>query len=134
MSAFLVTVLTMRLSSLAIRWYVASILGLCSSTAGAASTVTLPAWVCAHPDAIFAGGFEAGDIAPPSNPSLGSGGTKGSTTRQVHVAGLGTGTQTYFLYVPTNYTPQRAWPLLLALHGYAPYGYADLYASNVRDD
>jgi len=96
--------------------------------------MSLPAWVCAHPDAIFAVGFEPGQTAPPSNPSLGGGGAKGSTTRQVHVAGLGSGTQTYFLYVPTNYTPQRAWPLLLALHGYAPYGYADLYASNVRDD
>lgn len=124
----------MYLSSLAVSRYVAALLAVSSSVAAAVSTVTLPAWVCAHPDAIFAVGFEPGQIAPPSNPSLGVGGAKGSITRQVHVAGLGSGTQTYFLYVPTNYTPQRAWPLLLALHGYAPYGYADLYASNVRDD
>jgi hypothetical protein len=102
--------------------------------AGAASTVTLPAWVCAHPDAIFANGYEAGQDVVPSDPSRGAGGAIGSTTRTVHVSGLGTGTQTYFLYVPVGYTPQRAWPLMLALHGYAPYGYAGLYASNVRDD
>jgi poly(3-hydroxybutyrate) depolymerase len=134
MSVLRDTVLIMRWCSLAESGYAALFLAVCSSTAGAVSSVTLPAWACAHPDAIFVGGFETGQIAPPTNPSLGSGGTKGSTTRQVHVTGLGGGTQTYFLYVPTNYTPQHAWPLLLALHGYAPYGYAGLYASNVRDD
>lgn len=102
--------------------------------AGAASTVTLPAWVCAQPDAIFASSYEAGPVAVPSDPSHGQGGGAGSITRTVHVSGLGSGTQTYFLYVPVGYTPQRAWPLVLALHGYAPYGYAGLYASNVRDD
>ncbi len=27
----------------------------------------------------------------------------------------------YVIYVPTNYTPDRAWPLLVFLHGYHPY-------------
>ena len=101
--------------------------------ASAVSTAILPAWVCAHPDAILAAGFEAGQIAPPSNPSLGSGGTKGSITRQVHVAGLGSGTQSYYLYVPANYSSARAWPLLLALHGVAPYP-GNTYAAMIRDD
>jgi len=133
MSVRRATVLTMRLSSLAVNWYAALILALCTSTAGAVSTVTLPAWVCAHPDAIFAGGFQAGQVVLPSNPSLGSGGAKGSITRKLHIAGLGSGIQTYYLYVPANYTPARAWPLLLALHGVAPYP-GNTYAAMIRDD
>jgi predicted esterase len=123
----------MHLRSLAVKLCVALIFALCRGTAGAVSTATLPAWVCAHPDAIFAGGFEAGQSALPSNPSLGSGGAKGSITRKVHVAGLGSGTQTYYLYVPTNYTAARAWPLMLALHGVAPYP-GNAYAAMIRDD
>jgi poly(3-hydroxybutyrate) depolymerase len=103
-----------------------------SGLAGAVSNVTLPTWVCAHPDAIFVDGYESGQTAPPSNPSNGSGGALGSGTRSVHIVGLGTGTQTYSLYVPTNYTPSRAWPLLLVLHGVAPY--PDTYAAMTRDD
>jgi poly(3-hydroxybutyrate) depolymerase len=106
--------------------------GLHSAAATAVQTVFLPAWVCAHPDAIFANGFEAGPFAVPSDPSNGSGGALGSITRNVHVAGLGSGTQTYFLYVPDSYTPSKAWPLLLALHGVAPY--PDSYAAMTRDD
>lgn len=71
-------------------------------------------------------------VAPPGDPSYGSGGAIGSVTREVHVAGLGTGTQTYYLYVPTNYAPTRSWPLLLVLHGVGPY--PDTYATMLRDD
>jgi poly(3-hydroxybutyrate) depolymerase len=109
-------------------------LATCSVAAGAATTVTLPAWACTHPDTIFANGVELGQTAPPSDPSHGSGGIFGSSTRSVHITGLGSGTQTYFLYVPSNYTALRSWPLLLALHGYAPYGYQENYAETIRDD
>ncbi|HTI96553.1 MAG TPA: hypothetical protein VL425_08620, partial [Rudaea sp.] len=98
----------------------------------AAQSVTLPAWVCTHPEAIFAGGFEAGEIAVPHLPSNGSGGAVGSVTRTLHIASLGNGTQPYYLYVPANYTPNHPWPFLLALHGTAPY--PDTYAAMTRDD
>ncbi len=113
---------------------------LCASIAAAApalaaSTVTLPSWVCSQPDALFEGGFDAAQAALPRDPSLGSGGAyPGAQTRTLHIAGLGSGTQNYYLYVPPDYTPEHAWPLLLALHGVAPFGSADSYAMAVRDN
>ena len=97
----------------------------------AAQTVALPAWVCAHPDAIFVSKFDTAEFAVPHDPSNGSGGAKGITTHTLHIAGLGTGTQTYYLYVPTPYTPSQAYPFLLALHGTAPYANRNNYASDV---
>jgi len=103
--------------------------------ADAALSVSLPAWACAHPDSIFASGFQAGQSAVPTNPSNGIGGAfPGSIARTLHVSGLGSGTQTYYLYVPDAYTPMHAWPLLLALHGTAPFGSADSYAQAVRSN
>jgi poly(3-hydroxybutyrate) depolymerase len=98
-----------------------------------AQTVTLPAWVCAHADAVFRGGFESTDSAVPHDPSMGSGGAyPGFKTAQVSVQGLGT--QPYYLYVPTNYSPAHSWPLLLALHGAGGPGTADAAAKQVRGD
>jgi hypothetical protein len=117
------------------RGYARFALALCAAApalALSAQSVTLPAWVCTHPDAIYASGFQSGEIAVPHAPSNGSGGVKGSVSRTLHVAGLGNGTQTYFLYVPANYTPNRPWPFVLALHGYVPY--PDTYAQTTRDD
>lgn len=100
----------------------------------ASSSVTLPAWVCADPDVVFDAPFDAPQNAVPHDPSLGSGGAyPGAQTRTLNIPGLGTGTQNYFLYVPADYTPGRAWPLMLVLHGVAPYGSADSYATAVRD-
>jgi poly(3-hydroxybutyrate) depolymerase len=48
------------------------------------------------------------------------------------VAGLGSGTQKYYVYVPNDYTPARSWPLVLALHGVAPAP-GTSYAIAVRD-
>jgi len=48
------------------------------------------------------------------------------------VANLASGVQTYYLYVPTNYTPAQAWPVLLVLHGFGPY--PDTYAATTRDN
>jgi hypothetical protein len=117
------------------RGYVRFALALCAAAPGlaqSAQSVTLPAWVCAHPDAIYASGFQSGEIAVPHSPSNGSGGAKGSVSRTLHIANLGSGTQPYYLYVPANYTPNHAWPFLLALHGVSPY--PDTYAQTTRDD
>ena len=100
--------------------------------ASAAQTVTLPAWVCGQPDSVFDGGFEAADAAVPHDPSGGSGGSLGKVTRTVHVPGLENGTQTYYIFVPPDYVPDRSWPLMLVLHGYVPY--PDTAASSLRDN
>ncbi len=69
----------------------------------------------------------------PHDPSNGSGGAyPGNRSRTLHITGLGSGTQTYYLYLPSDYTPARSWPLVLALHGVAP-GNGMGYASDVRD-
>ena len=99
----------------------------------AVQSATLPAWICSHPDAIFRGAFEIGETALPHDPSDGSGGSyPGSLLRTLQIPGLGSGTQTYYLYLPADYTPSRSWPLVVVLHGVAPYP-GTSYASAVRD-
>ncbi len=99
--------------------------------AGAATSVTLPAWACSYHDAVFVGGFDDGAFVP-RDPSSGSGGAyPGKRTRTLHIAGLGSGTQNYYVYLPNDYTPKRSWPMVLALHGVAPAG--DSYAAATRD-
>jgi hypothetical protein len=87
-----------------------------SVQAGATSTVQLPDWVCAHPDAIFIDGFQpaAGITRLPSN---GSGGAIGNVTRVVNVPGYGS--HTIHLRVPPSYSANHPLPLVLALHGQA---------------
>ena len=97
----------------------------------AAQTVTLPSWVCTQTDAIFVSKFDSVETPVPHDPSGGTGGATGTTTHTLHIAGLGTGTQTYYLYVPTSYTPSQPYPFLLALHGTAPYANRNNYAGNV---
>jgi len=85
------------------------------AAAFAASTVVLPAAMCPQSDPIFANGFEA-TPAIPSQPSQGSGGAyPGDVTRSVTVGSLGA--RNYYLHLPANYTPAKAWPLLLVLRG-----------------
>ena len=101
------------------------------SFAAAAQSVTLPAWVCAHPDAIYASGFETGEIAAPHAPSNGSGGAyPGNKRLAVTVAGMAS--QHFYLYLPANYTPKRPWPLMIVLHGSAGPGTADSDAQSTR--
>jgi poly(3-hydroxybutyrate) depolymerase len=102
-----------------------------ATSAFAAQTVSLPAWVCAHPDAIFISEFDTAESPVPHDPTNGTGGAKGTTTHTFHIAGLGTGTQTYYVYVPADYSPSQAYPFVLALHGTAPYSLRNTYASNV---
>jgi predicted esterase len=100
--------------------------------AGAATSVLLPAAECAPHDSVFVDRFDSSSTAP-HDPSNGSGGGyPGARTRTLHIAGLGSGTQHYYVYVPTGYTPTRPWPMLLALHGVAPAG--DSYAMSTRDN
>jgi poly(3-hydroxybutyrate) depolymerase len=105
--------------------------GLIAHPALAAQTVALPAWVCAHPDAIFISELDTAESPVPHDPSNGSGGAKGTTTHTLHITGLGTGTQMYYLYVPTTYTPSQPYPFVLALHGTAPWADRNGYASDV---
>ncbi len=101
--------------------------------AGAAQSVVLPSWVCAHPDAIFVNGFEIGSAAIAQFHSNGSGGAHpGNITRQVAVTGLGL--QTYYLYVPSAYAANRAWPLMVVLHGAGGPGTSATTAQQVRTD
>ena len=98
----------------------------------AASTVPLPASLC-DADVVFASGFET--TAPiPTNPSNGSGGLyPGGQTRVVNVPGFGA--HIVYLYVPTIYSPTRALPLLLAMHGTTGNSAsAPAAAQQVRDD
>ena len=100
--------------------------------ARAATSVTLPASACASSDNLFVGDFD--DDAAPTDPSHGAGGAyPGSGARTLHIANLGNGVQTYYVYVPNSYDPTQALPLLLALDGVAPFASADKYATDVRD-
>lgn len=104
-----------------------------AASAAAATSVTLPAWTCTQPDTIYAGTFDAPVQAVPSIPSLGAGGAyPGSLTRTLHIAGLGSGTQNYYVYLPQAYEPSRPWPLLLALHGVSTVD--DSEAMRTRDN
>jgi hypothetical protein len=84
--------------------------------ARATTTVKLPDWVCAHPDAIFVDGFQPA-AAVTRLPSNGSGGSSGSISRTVNVPGYGS--HTYYLRVPPSYSPAHPVPLVLALEGQA---------------
>lgn len=55
-------------------------------------------------------------------------------TRNFAIAGLGTGTQQVYVYVPSTYTPARDWPLVLALHGAGGPGTAAAAAAAARDE
>ena len=91
------------------------LLAIVAGSAVAATSATLPAWVCAQPDTIFASAFDTRAQPVPHDPSFGSGGAyPGSQTRTLHIAGLGSGAQDYYIYLPSAYDPSRPWPLLLA--------------------
>lgn len=100
------------------------------ATAAAATTNSLPPWVCAYPDAIFVDGFQTA-AAITRLPSKGSGGAVGSVSRSVVVPGYGT--HTVHLRVPASYSPTQPVPVVLALHGQAGPGAANSAALSVRN-
>ncbi|MBZ0137695.1 MAG: putative Ig domain-containing protein [Planctomycetes bacterium] len=67
------------------------------------------------------------------NPSGGSGGAApGNQTRSVTVSGLGS--HTYYLYIPSSYTPGTAVPVMFAFHGAGGAGTAPAAAQAARND
>lgn len=73
---------------------------------------------CAPERGLLRAGFEPQDsVSPTGGPSGGGGGPfPGAQARTVLLGGQ---LRTYLLYLPTAYTPQQAWPLVVALHGAA---------------
>lgn len=68
-----------------------------------------------------------------SNPSGGSGGAyPGNQSRTVTVSGLGT--QTYYLYIPSSYSPGSPMPVLFGFHGAGGAGTSPAAAQQVRTD
>lgn len=89
----------------------------CPLAAPCAQTVRLPDYLCGGLESIFADSFESGGTFS-SQPSLGSGGAwPGSQSRSFVSTAFGT--QTYYLYVPPQYQPGQAIPLMVVLEGAA---------------
>ncbi len=99
----------------------------------AVSTLNLPVWVCHYPDALFVSGFETAE-ALPHDPSSGSGGALAANqVRNVSVTDFGG--HNYYLHIPSGYSSDHAWPVLLALHGAAGSpALAETAAQVLRDD
>lgn len=110
----------------------ALLLAALSSLPAIAGTVRLPGTLCPDSNPLFRSGFEAGETVP-HDPSQGSGGAyPGNVTRTVNVPGFGN--RSYYLRIPTGYSPGQAVPLLLALRGAAPPASMATYAQQVRND
>ena len=75
-------------------------------------------------DIIFNAGFQ--DDSEPSN---GNGGTTGNHTRIVFSNGQN---RSYYIYVPNNYNPAKALPLMILWHGAGGAGTAPAQAQNMR--
>lgn len=107
----------------------------CCPATHAATTVRLPAWACnGNNDRIFRHGLQSGEFVP-KTPSHGSGGASpGQQLRTLSIAGLGNGVQKIHLYIPPNYNPAYATPLVITLHGTAGSpANADVYAQDIRN-
>ncbi|MEO8670226.1 MAG: PHB depolymerase family esterase [Tahibacter sp.] len=95
---------------------IAGLLLIAGQAAFAATTVRLPSSLCGAGagDALFTSGFQT-QSAIPSTPSGGNGGAVGgNVARSILVSAV---SRTFYLYVPSSYTPTHPTPLLLALHG-----------------
>lgn len=116
---------------------------LLASTAQAADTGRVPAWVCDQglppPPEEFACLRAGLRCTEPSTqlfrhePSRGTGGTfPGAVTRSVQ-AGSPPVSRNYYAYVPESYSPAKALPVLLVLHGAAGSGTSTSNARLTRD-
>jgi predicted esterase len=81
----------------------------CACSAG---TVVLGDEGCKPVDTLMRDGFDA---PAPSDPSLGTGGATGDLSLTVDIPLWPT--SEVYVHVPASYTPTRAWPVVLALHG-----------------
>lgn len=77
------------------------------------------------PDIIYNSGFQKD-----SKPSNGSGGLAGY---QTHTVFSQSANRTFYTYVPNDYNPQKAYPLLFAWHGSAGAGSAQFNARATRN-
>ncbi len=78
------------------------------------------------PDRIHHSGFQNH-----SAPTMGIGGAyPGPQTETIVVNQV---ERTYYTYIPSNYDPQKAWPLIMVLHGAAPPGQTQQYALDMRN-
>ncbi|MDC8013474.1 alpha/beta hydrolase-fold protein [Tahibacter soli] len=102
------------------RLLAAAALAVSAAQAHAATTVRLAPWACdTLADRILRSGFDTGE-AIPTAPSNGSGGAgPGSVSLYYTIPDVGTGSQAAHLYIPPRYTPARAWPVIVVLHGAA---------------
>jgi poly(3-hydroxybutyrate) depolymerase len=115
------------------RWAAAIAMAFLATLAQAAQTRELDAAACAAPAPapLFAHGFEDAP-APWSRPSGGSGGVfPGNVLRSVFVPQTGA-VRDYYVHLPPQYDPSRAWPVVVALHGAGGAGTAPLAANPVR--
>jgi poly(3-hydroxybutyrate) depolymerase len=108
-----------------------ALLLLCTVAGGAgAQPLVLPSTACAG-DRLFFHGLEDHEQADPSNGAAST--ATGSITLSVFVPALGA-SRPFHLRVPPGYDAQRAWPLLVALHGSpGSPALADPAAQAVRD-
>jgi poly(3-hydroxybutyrate) depolymerase len=115
------------------RYIAAVFAAIACGAASAATTVRLAPWACdTLADRILRSGFEV-DENLPTSPSNGSGGAgPGNVSLFYDIAGLGSGEQAAHLHIPTRYTPARAWPLVIVMHGAAGPGWADSEATRAR--
>lgn len=117
-----------------IRFFFAAVLAVAGArSVEAATTVRLPAWVCSSTDVIWRSGFET-QAAIPHAPSNGSGGAfPGDRTRSVAVTGVGN--RSYYVHLPPQYSPARAVPVIVVLHGQSgSNANAPAAAQQVRSD
>ena len=103
-----------------------------SATATASQTVHLPDYWCGGTESIFADGYETGGVFT-SDSSQGTDGTwPGESVRSYALGSLGQ--VIYYAYVPPQYNPAQAMPLMLVLHGTAGAGNAAQAAAATREN
>lgn len=94
---------------------------LAAQSAVASQVQRLPRALCTTHN-LFASGFEEGE-AFVGNPSAGSGGSGGESSRVIAVPGFESdpiyGNKTYYLHVPAGYNGATGTPLVMVLHGAA---------------